>query len=181
MKYLLESNGAEVVLTRTDDSFKDNEDRYTFCNNETATILVSVHTNSVVDLTWDGSMALYFRPDEDDQVLAQAIYEVMYPFLKNTAPNAAVFNSFGLDWFASGVLLRSNMPASMLEPVFMSHPAEAELLVQPIFADPLGGDFQPGCTDFACRRGQIARAIYLGVLNYFDPKYKVFIPLVLLQ
>ena len=42
-------------MTRTDDSSKSNNDRYTFCNNEQATILVSVHTNSSSDSTFNGS------------------------------------------------------------------------------------------------------------------------------
>ena len=91
LKFLLESSGAEVVLTRTNDTYKDNSDRYTFCNNEEATILLSIHTNSVVDPTWDGSMALYFHPDDDDQVLARSIYNVMYPILKDFAPAQITF------------------------------------------------------------------------------------------
>ena len=49
LKALLEADGAAVAMTRTDDSYKENSDRYTFCNAEQATILVSVHTNSVSD------------------------------------------------------------------------------------------------------------------------------------
>ncbi len=168
LKWLLENSGAEVALTRTDDTYKDNRDRYTFCNSEEATILISVHTNSVTDPTWDGSMALYFHPDDDDMVLAQSIYDVMYPTLKATAPDQDNFLSFGLDWFASGVLLKSNMPAAMMEPVFMSNPAEAELLVQTIFVDPNQSIFNDACINMGCRRGEIAAAIYQGLLNYFD-------------
>ena len=167
LKSLLESSGAEVVLTRTDDSYRDNDARYTFCNHEQATILVSIHTNSVVDPTWDGSMALYFHPDDDDRVLAQTIYDVMYPMLKVSAPDPDNFRSFGLDWFASGVLMRSDMPAAMMEPLFMSNTAEAELLVQQIYDDPIAGVVNTNCVNLDCRRGEIARSIYQGVLSYF--------------
>ena len=44
------------VMTRTGDDYLGNSDRYTFCNAEEATILISVHTNSVVNPDWDGSM-----------------------------------------------------------------------------------------------------------------------------
>lgn len=168
LKWLLENNGAEVVMTRTDDSYKDNNDRYTFCNSEEATILISIHTNSVVDPTWDGSMALYFHPDDDDRVLAQSIYDVMYPMLKATAPDPDLFLPFGLDWFASGVLLKSNMPAAMMEPLFMSNPEEAELLVQNIYDDPIQNMINDGCSNLNCRRGEIANSIHQGILNYFD-------------
>jgi len=166
LKALLESNGAEVVMTRGDDSYLDNRDRYTFCNDEKATILVSVHTNSVTDPLMDGSMALYFH--SDDKVLAQAIYDEMYPTLRDTAPvPEAEFTGFGLSRFASGVLLKSDMPAAMMEPLFMSNPDEAALLVDPIY-DPVTGLVSIGCADYGCRRGQIAQTLYQGVLSYFD-------------
>ena len=168
LKALLEGDGALVVIARTDDSYKENSDRYDFCNAEKATILVSVHTNSVEDETWDGSMALYFRPHGDDKILAQAIHDVMYPYLKGTAPDPDNFRDFGLDWFASGVLLRSDMPAAMMEPLFMSNPAEAAMLVQTIYNDPENSDFSTGCDNYACRRGQIAQSIHQGILHYFD-------------
>jgi hypothetical protein len=163
LKALLEGDGAAVVMTRSDDSYKDNRDRYTFCNDEGATILVSVHTNSTTDPDMDGSMALYFH--RDDEALAQAIYDVMYPDLKETAPDPTNFTSFGLDKYASGVLLKSDMPAAMMEPLFMSHPQEAELLVTPIYTD-TGVQLNPDCQDLTCRRGEIAQAIYSGVLSY---------------
>ena len=153
LKALLEADGAEVVMTRSDDSSKSNRDRYTFCNDEEATILVSVHTNSVTDSSWDGSLGLY--APMDDPALAQAIYDVMYPYLRDSAPEPDNFTGFGLDRFASGVLFKSDMPAAMMEPLFMSNPAEASLLVTPISE----------CGD--CRRAQIAQAIHDGIVSYF--------------
>jgi len=173
LKALLEGDGATVVMTRTDDSSKSNNDRYTFCNNEQATILVSVHTNSTSDPTMDGSLALYFH--NDDKVLAQAIYDVMYPYLRDTAPDLSKFTDFGLDRYASGVLLKSNMPAAMMEPLFMANPAEADWLTVTIHLvdaegvvvlDGAGNPTpNPKCT--YCRRAQIAQAIHDGILAYF--------------
>lgn len=161
LKVLLEGDGATVVMTRVDDSAKSNNDRYTFCNNQKATILVSVHTNSTTNSTSDGSLGLYFQ--EDDRVLAQAIQEAMYPLLRGTAPDSASFTDYGLTRFASGVLLKSNMPAMIAEPLFMSNSAEAALLAQPIYYDPLTGTLST-----ASRRGQIAEALHQGVLHYFS-------------
>lgn len=167
LKRLLEGEGAEVVMTREDDSYKTNSDRYTFCNDQQATTLVSVHTNSVTDPTWDGSMTLY-APSRDPD-LARAIHNEMYPFLRNTAPDVDAFRDFGVGKFASGVLFKCNMPAAMMEPLFMSNPAEAALLVQSIYDDdPITSDLSAGCDEFSCRRGEIAQSIYLGVLNYYE-------------
>lgn len=153
LKALLKADGADVVMTRTDDSSKSNSDRYTFCNDEVATILVLAHTNSVTESSWDGSLGLY--APMDDPALAQAIYDKMYPFLRDNAPERVDFRDFGLDLFASGVLFKSDMPAAMMEPLFVSNPAEASLLVTPISE----------CGD--CRRAQIAQALHDGILNYF--------------
>ena len=165
LKALLEGEGATAVLTRSGDQYLTNSDRYTFCNAEAATILVSVHTNSTTDPEMDGSMALYFH--RDDYALAEAIYNVMYPALRATAPDPANFTGYGLDRFASGVLLKSDMPAAMMEPLLMSHPGEASLLQVPIYTGSGSGVFSDGCVDYACRRGEIAQSLYQGVLSYF--------------
>jgi hypothetical protein len=149
-------------MTRTADTGASNKDRYTFCNAQGADILVSVHTNSSTNPDLDGSMALYFH--KDDRALAQVIYEVMFPGLHDSAPDPDNFTGFGLDRFASGVLLKSDMPATMLEPVLMSNPGEAELLVTPLTLDK-GTLMNPDCAD--CRRAQIAGVIYDGILEYF--------------
>ena len=168
LKHLLELQGAEVVMTRTGDDYRTNSDRYTLCNSVQATILVSVHTNSVTDPLWDGSLGLY--GPSAGPALAQVIYDVMYPALRDTAPSGVeVFRDFGVDRFASGVLFKSDMPAAMMEPLFMSNPAEAELLVTRIFDDASTGAFSQDCGDFTCRRGEIAQALYAGVLDYFAP------------
>jgi N-acetylmuramoyl-L-alanine amidase len=169
LKSLLVGKGAEVVMTRSDnDTYLTNEDRYTFCNQEEATILVSVHTNSVTDSTWDGSMTLFAAASRDSS-LARAIHEEMYPILAGSVPDGVLeFRDFGVSKFASGVLFKCDMPAAMVEPVFMSHPAEAEALVQTIYKDAETDKLSPKCADFSCRRGQIAAAILDGVLNYFE-------------
>jgi N-acetylmuramoyl-L-alanine amidase len=159
LEALLYADGAEVYMTRTDDTYLTNSDRYTYCNGTPSNILVSVHTNSVTESWVDGSYALYFQ--SDDKILAQAIYDAMYPALRDSAPDPASFADLGLNRYASGVLLKSDMPAAMMEPLFMSNPAEAALLITPIYAG--------GTPDWNCRRGQIAQAIYDGILSYLSP------------
>ena len=167
LKGLLEGDGAAVVMTRTDDSYLDNSDRYTFCDAEQATILVSVHTNSVANDTSDGSMGLYVH--EDDRALAGAIHETMYPMLRDALPEELQddFIDFGLVRFNSGVMLKSDMPAAMMEPLFMSNAYEGAALVPTI-----GG---VECPNLGCRRGQIAQALYQGILNYFDTLGKMHV------
>lgn len=161
LKGLLEYEGASVVMARSDDRHLTNSDRYTFCNAAGATLLISIHTNSVSDATWDGSQTLYFK--SADLALAQAVHGAVYEQLLSSAPDLGAFRDFGLRKYASGVLLKSDMPAIMAEPLFMSHPAEAELLVQPIYEQ---GSLSGGCSSLQCRRGQIAQALRSGIVNY---------------
>ena len=160
LRGLLERDGAEVVMTRTDDSYLDNSDRYTFCNEQQATILVSVHTNSIDNDYWDGSMGLYVH--EDDKALAKAIHEVMYPMLREALPDDYPYDfaDWGLVRFNSGVMLKSDMPAAMMEPLFMSNAYEGAALV------PIIGMGE--CPDLNCRRGQIVQALHQGIRHYFD-------------
>ena len=173
-KRLLEQDGATVVMTRTDDSDRSSRERYTFCDAQQAAILVSVHTNSVRDPTVDGSLALYF--EDDDKALAQAIYDNMYLSLGDTAPAIQYFTDYGLDRFSSGVLMESDMPAAIMEPLFMSNAAEARLLVQPIFTDPVAETLDERCADLSCRRGQVSRALHQGVLDYLSDETPTLAP-----
>jgi len=175
LKALLEADGAEVVMTRIDGSYKTNAERYTTANSNEATILVSIHTNSVLlnPDTRDGAMTLYFK--REDKPLAQAIHNVMYLALEESAPNTVEFRDFGLAKFAARILMSSEMPATILEPVCMSHPDEAARLTVTIHdvdeegVVELDADGNPTsnseCDD--CRRAQIAQAIHDGIVGYF--------------
>lgn len=143
------NKGYVVGMTRRDNTYKSNNARYTYCNSIGADILVSIHTNSSTDKDLDGSLGLYFH--KDDKVLAKAMYEIMYPKLRDYPNVTWNFTDFGLDRFASGVLLKSNMPSAMMETVMMSHSGEVGLL-----SDASG-----------VRRQLIAQSIFEGVENYF--------------
>jgi N-acetylmuramoyl-L-alanine amidase len=147
LKDMLLANGYQVGMTRTDNTTNpSNNDRYTYCNSIAADILVSVHTNSSTNTNIDGTMTLRFK--KIDKPLATALHQSIYSELMGVP---WTFTDYGLDTYASGVLLKSKMPAAMLEPVIMSYPAEAELLLEP------GGP----------RRQAIAQAIFDGIQNYF--------------
>ena len=146
-----------VVMTREVDSTKSTRSRYEFCNSENATLMVSIHTNSVANPSIDGTLAIYFH--KDDRVLAQALYNEMWAKLRPTAPDPSTFIEFGLKKDALGVVLKTEMPAAVVEPVFMSHPGEAARLWQTVagcLVDPQND----------CRRAQIVEALYEGITNY---------------
>ena len=152
----LDASGATVYMTREGDETVSIRQRYQFCNGTGADILVSVHTNSVSDQTVDGTLAIYFH--RDDKVLATALNQAMYAQLSNVGWE---FLDFGSRRDALGVVLKSDMPAAVAEPVFMSHPGEGEWL-----AHPIADCSDPGTN--ACRRAQIAQSLYDGIASYFE-------------
>jgi len=168
LRALLEGAGATVVMTRTGDKAMTEAERAAFCNRSQSDILISVHTNSFADAEPNGSLVFYGkRSAQEDVRLAQAVYGTLYPALQRTAPAPAAFTDFGVRRFGAGVLRRSSMPAALVEPAFLSNPAEAVLLAAPIYTAPGSGVFSKGCPALSCRRGQIATAIYQGLLTFF--------------
>lgn len=165
---LLKSAGASVVMTRTGDQGLTEAERAAFCNRMQATILVSVHTNSFTDPEPNGVLTFYGKRSASEDIrLAQALHAAMAPVLRRGSPLPAEFLDYGVRRFGAGVLRRSTMPAALLEPSFMSNPAEARLLAIPIATAPGSAIANPGCPNFACRRGQIAQSAYEGILAFF--------------
>jgi N-acetylmuramoyl-L-alanine amidase len=165
LKGLLEKDGATVLLTRTDDSRHSEAERYGFCNQHNATLLLSVHINAVADPQPNGALVLYYNDDE--QALAQALYDAIYPAMDAGAPEGG-FIPFGVLRFRAAVLRRSMVVGALVEPVFISNPTEAARLRQTIYDDPASGKVSAGCADLACRRGQIALAIERGLRLHFE-------------
>lgn len=144
----------EVHNTRdqNNDGLDDNlslssRDRYTFCNQKKADIMISLHTNSTSNSSVNGTENYYFH--NDDKILAQYLQEAMVSTLWPSELQASM--NRGIKKAAFGVLLKSKMPATESEPVFMSNTNEAQLL-----SDPNG-----------TRRQQIAQAYLIGIENYF--------------
>ena len=143
-----------VVMTRDGDDTLSSRDRYEACNSAGADLLVSVHTNSSSNSTQDGTLTIYFHPE--DRVLAGFLQESMWNSLPTDVPHD--FTNFGLKRDALGVLLKSKMPSATVEPVMMSHPWEATRLAA-----------TTDCSSVVptnCRRVQIAEAIIAGVDAY---------------
>ncbi|MEE9161758.1 MAG: N-acetylmuramoyl-L-alanine amidase [Candidatus Neomarinimicrobiota bacterium] len=143
--------GATVAITREDDSTVSLERRVEVCNGSGADITVSLHTNGTRSSRWDGSMTLMNK--SADGPLAAAIHPIMYNGLKEDWDGR--FRDYGInvdEWY---IPKNTNMPAVILEPVFLSNPDEAKAL-KPTIAEAPGG-----------RRSQIARVEYDGILAYF--------------
>ena len=119
---LLQSQGYKVYMTRTtNDPTLSNADRYHYCNNQKATIMVSIHHNYFTDTSVDYDSSLYYKPQ--DLALATSIVAA-------TSSKLGLSNN-GVASFQDGVLSESNMPASLSEGFFITNDAEYAKLTAP--------------------------------------------------
>jgi N-acetylmuramoyl-L-alanine amidase len=146
IRSLLEAQGYQVFMTRTTNApTLSNNDRYTYCNNLKATIMISIHHNYYTDSTVDYDTALFYK--NADQALATSI-------LNATAAELNITND-GIASFQDGVLSESTMPAALSEAFFMTNDTEFSLLTA------------QGST----RLSDEAQGITTGIINYFtNPK-----------
>jgi len=143
LKTLLEAEGATVYLTRDCDCDKSNNDRYTLANSVGGNALVSIHLNGSTNSNKDGAQGLWGKKNKD-----QAFTKIVHQALAGSlgVPDLGITN------FASGVLLKSNMPATIAETVFITNTNEYNLLT-----DGTGN-----------RQQQIAQSLYQGIINWFS-------------
>lgn len=146
LQSLLEADLATVYMTRTDDETLSNNDRYTYANNTDGEVLVSIHLNGSTNTATDGTQGLYGKIGKDKS-LAQVLHNALWNGLDST-PN---FTNFGVTNFASGLLLKTTMPATIQETVFISNTNECDLLKNS------GG----------ARQQEIAQNLYNGLVNWF--------------
>jgi N-acetylmuramoyl-L-alanine amidase len=147
LEALLEADGHPVCMTRTADQTLSNNDRYAYANTTGAEVLVSVHMNGSSNPATDYTTTLFGKWRKDKE-LAHAVFEDL-----STLPAASGTGTIARRdpySFASGVLLKSNMPATIAETVFITSDAEGRLL-----SDGTGA-----------RQQQIAQALKTGVEDY---------------
>jgi N-acetylmuramoyl-L-alanine amidase len=148
LKALLERDGCTVYMTRTLDSQTlSNNDRYTYANTTDANVLVSIHMNGSTNPSTDYTTTLFGKWRKDKE-LANTIFGSLSTLpAANTTEPIATRKPYS---FASGVLLKSNMPATIAETVFITNNGEGELLSD----------------DTGARQQQIAQALRVGIEAY---------------
>ena len=111
---LLSKEGFTVFMTREGNETLSNADRYNWCNSQRAAILVSIHHNGSTDPSLDYSSALYMK--KPDIALARTVV--------NTISSQLIVPNHGISRFASGVLLKAEMPAVISEAFFLTNSDE---------------------------------------------------------
>lgn len=143
LQILLEADGAYVFLTRSDDSSLTNADRYNYANTTGGDVLVSIHLNGWYDHSLNYTQGLYAKYPKDYKFT-----EVVH----NRLASELGIDTRPLQQFSSGVILKSDMPATLQETVFISNTEECVKL-------------SDGTGD---RQQEIAIALYQGMIDWFD-------------
>lgn len=138
---LEENEGTVVYMTRTDDSYLTNEDRYISANATDGEVLVSIHLNGSIDHSVNGAMSLYTKPWKDKDFTAT---------VHNNIPETLGIKNLGITNFMSGVTLKFNGPAVMVEPLYISNTEECEALIE------------------GTRQNDIVNSIYSGLNDWFS-------------
>ncbi len=147
LKALLEASNATVYMTRPGDASLSNNDRYTYANTTGAKVLLSIHMNGSSNSATDYTTTL-FGKWRKDKALANTVFNRL-----KTLPAATGTGTIATRTpysFASGVLLKSNMPATIAETVFITSDKEGQLLSD--------GTYR--------RQQQIADALRMGIEDY---------------
>jgi N-acetylmuramoyl-L-alanine amidase len=148
LRALLQGDGCTVYMTRTSNSQTlSNNDRYTYANTTGANVLVSIHMNGSTNPSTDYTTTLFGKWRKDKE-LANTVFGSLSTLpAANGTGTIATRKPYS---FASGVLLKSNMPATIAETVFITNNVEGALL-----SDGTGA-----------RQQQIARALRVGIEDY---------------
>lgn len=135
----LQQQGAKVTMTRTTEKFVDNKERILFYRDSLPDLLISIHLNSSgdpVNVGGTGTFYRYigFRP------LSHHIYQRMLELGLKEYGNTGSFN----------FMLNSptEYPNALVEMLFLSNPAEEELILDEKFQQQVADKIVAGIKDF---------------------------------
>jgi len=153
----LQQSGAIVVMTREGDydladdgtrktSKRKTEDllnRVQFVKDEHASLLISIHMNSIPSPKWSGAQTFFYPNHPDNSVLASLIQEEIKRNLENTQRVAAKVNTVYL------LKATENIPSALVEVGFLSNPGEASRLADSNYQKMVAASVYQGILRFA--------------------------------
>ncbi|HWF56902.1 MAG TPA: N-acetylmuramoyl-L-alanine amidase [Candidatus Dormibacteraeota bacterium] len=136
LRGLLQQDGVNAILTRSDDRPLSVQQRSDTANNNGAALFVSVHFNSFTDGGPSGSLVLY--PKASDLAYATAMSDAMSRYL---GPMGVADDGVQLrdNWW-----IHTQMPTVTVEPAFLSNTREAALIATPGFQQVLAMSIRAG-------------------------------------
>lgn len=158
LQSLLETSGATVVLTRSDENaiydidkntlrekkVSDIHNRVKIGNESSADIFVSIHLNKIPESQYYGWQCFFKQNDEKSTKLAKSIQANLNEAIQKENKRVAM----KLD--SVYIMKHVEIPISIVECGFLSNPEEEKLLLQ--------DDYQ----------NKLAWGIYNGIMDYFN-------------
>jgi N-acetylmuramoyl-L-alanine amidase len=126
--------GYRVCLTRVDDSTNpSNTERAQYANSVNGKVMVLIHLNGSTNANVNYTQTFWGKKNKD-LAFSQHMYNALYPALDdvdgNGTPDGQVSGN-NVGQFASGAMLKSTMPSTLTESVFVTNDAEAKRLADP--------------------------------------------------
>ncbi len=134
----LTKKGAYVIMTRTDDTNTNLSTRTEMANQNKADIFVSIHFNSMYKPEIEGTETYYYKPK--DRELANHLHESMTNALK-TKDN-------GVKKSQLYVLNHSEMPATLLEPLYLTNSGDFKKIQKEAFKETLANSIVDGISNY---------------------------------
>ena len=150
LKELLEQNGAQVWLTRTNDSSVELKDRVELASKNLVDLFISIHCNATADKSVTGIETICRNGSQESFLLAKEIQTMLISLFKNSK-NRGVKKSPSEGYKRALFVLKNNLcPSVLIECEFISNP-DMELMLRNEKS-----------------RDDIATAILLGICNYLN-------------
>jgi N-acetylmuramoyl-L-alanine amidase len=134
----LTKKGAYVIMTRTDDTNTNLSTRTEMANQNKADIFVSIHFNSMYKPEIQGTETYYYKPK--DRELADHLHESMTKVLQT--------KNNGVKKSQLYVLNHSEMPATLLEPLYLTNKGDFKKIQKEAFKETLVNSIVDGISNY---------------------------------
>ncbi len=149
----LEKRGANVLMTRTDDTDITLEERKTYARQNGADLFVSIHCNASVNTSKFGTAVYYYRPFS--QPLASAIYEKMRALFQNdfyaSSGEKGSSCALGTIYNPFSVTRLEECPSVLVETAFITNETECRLLLDEANRSKIAAAIGDGIESFLSR------------------------------
>jgi N-acetylmuramoyl-L-alanine amidase len=139
----LEKAGANVIMTRKDDTYIPLEKRADLSNKNHADAFISFHYNWIKDTNINGLTDFYYQNSRDYTLAADLLNEIV----KTTG-----LNNNGTKFDNLDVLRNNSQPCTLIELGFLSNKQDDSIVETTAYRD------------------KVAQGVYLGLLDYFSPQ-----------
>lgn len=141
----LEKAGANVIMTRTDDSFIPLQQRADLSNRNNGDAFISFHYNWSNDPSVNGVIGFYYQKSKDNSLTKDVL---------NAVVNNKGLKSRGSRFENLNVLRNNSRPGTLIELGFLSNKQDDSVVES---------------SDY---REKVAQGIYEGLIEFFNPKVK---------